>query len=142
MRLVGEQGIITIPATKKEEELENGENNLSRTEGVTEERIRKVNYNQAVSEIIKTEEDSSSLPTSVLLQRIKVQPASKQFQPTKARQDAGNAKRKRGRMVRRRRRKKNIGVSSDALVDMFESDAGHESPVVPGVTDRVYFTPL
>ena len=137
MRLVGEQGIITIPATRKEEEeLENGENNLSRTEGVTEERIRKVNYNQALSEIIKTEEDSSSLPTSVLLQRIKVQPASKQFQPTKARQDAGNAKRKRGRMVRRRRRKKNIGVS-EATDDIFESDAGHH-----GVTDRVYFTPL
>ena len=33
MRLVGEQGIITIPATRKEEKLEN------RTEGVTEERI-------------------------------------------------------------------------------------------------------
>ena len=128
MRLVGEQGIITIPATREEEELEN------RTEGVTEERIRKVNYNQALSEIIKTEEDSSSLPTSVLLQRIKVQLPSKQFQPTKARQDAGNAKRKRGRMVRRRRRKKNIGVRSG---DIFESDAGHE-----GVTDRVYFTPL
>ena len=131
MRLVGEQGIITIPATRKEEKLEN------RTEGVTEERIRKVNYNQALSEIIKTEEDSSSLPTSVLLQRIKVQLPSKQFQPTKARQDAGNAKRKRGRMVRRRRRKKNIGVSSEAPDDIFESDAGHD-----GVTDRVYFTPL
>ena len=122
MRLVGEQGIITIPATREEEELEN------RTEGVTE--------------IIKTEEDSSSLPTSVLLQRIKVQPASKQFQPSKARQDAGNAKRKRGRMVRRRRRKKNIGVSSETPDDIFESDASPESPVVPGVTDRVYFTPL
>ena len=136
MRLVGEQGIITIPATREEEELEN------RTEGVTEERIRKVNYNQALSEIIKTEEDSSSLPTSVLLQRIKVQLPSKQFQPTKARQDAGNAKRKRGRMVRRRRRKKNIGVRRDATDDIFETDASHESPVVPGVTDRVYFTPL
>jgi len=116
MRLVGDQGIITIPATREEE---NGVTNLSRTE-----------------ETIKTEEDSSSLPTSVLLQRIKVQP-SKQFQPTKARQDVGNAKRKRGRMVRRRRRKKNIGVSSEAPSDIFESDAGHE-----GVTDRVYFTPL
>ena len=36
MRLVGEQGIITIPATREDAELENGENNLSRTEGVTE----------------------------------------------------------------------------------------------------------
>ena len=33
MRLVGEQGIIIIPATREEEKLEN------RTEGVTEERI-------------------------------------------------------------------------------------------------------
>ena len=41
-RLVGEQGIITIPATKEEEEgeLENGENILNRTEGVTDGSIR------------------------------------------------------------------------------------------------------
>ena len=101
-----------------------------------------MNYDQPFSETIKTEEDSSSLPTSVLLQRIKVQP-SKQFQPTKARQDVGNAKRKRGRMVRRRRRKKNITASSEtAPDDIFESDGGHETPVVPEVTDKVYFTPL
>ena len=37
MRLVGDQGIITIPSTSREEgELENGESNLSRTEGATE----------------------------------------------------------------------------------------------------------
>ena len=142
MRLVGEQGIITIHATREEGELENGESNLSRTEGVTENpRIIKVNYNQPFSETIKTEEDSSSLPTSVLLQRIKVQP-SKQFHPTKARQDVGNAKRKRGRLVRRRRRKKNIASSETAPDDIFESDVGHETPVVPEVTDKVYFTPL
>ena len=42
-RLVGEEGIITIPATKEEEkdgEQENGENILNRTEGVTDGSIR------------------------------------------------------------------------------------------------------
>ena len=41
-RLVGEEGIITIPATtdEEEEELENGENILNRTEGVTDRSIR------------------------------------------------------------------------------------------------------
>ena len=54
-----------------------------------------------------------------------------------------NAKRKRGRMVRRRRRKKNITASSGtAPDDIFERDGGHETPVVPEVTDKVYFTPL
>ena len=75
----------------------------------------------------------------MLLQRIKVQP-SKQFQPTNAISDVGNAKRKRGRMVRRRRRKKNI-ANSDDIFDG-ESDAGHETSAVPGLTDKVYFTPL
>ena len=40
MRLVGEQGIITIPATREEE---NGVTNLSRTEGANEGRNREVN---------------------------------------------------------------------------------------------------
>ena len=39
-RLVGEEGIITIPATLEEEgELEKGENIRTRTEGVTDGRI-------------------------------------------------------------------------------------------------------
>ena len=98
-------------------------------------------YNQSLSENIKTEEHSSSLPTSVLLQRIKVQP-SKQFQQTNAISDiTGNVKRKRGRMVRRRRRKKNI-ERSETPDDIFESDGGHATSVVPRVTDKVYFTPL
>ena len=39
-RLVGEEGIITIPANTEEGEKENGENILNRTEGVTYESIR------------------------------------------------------------------------------------------------------
>ena len=39
-RLVGEEGIITIPAATEEEgELEKGDNFLTRTEGVTDGRI-------------------------------------------------------------------------------------------------------
>ena len=75
----------------------------------------------------------------MLLQRIKVQP-SKQFQLTNAISDGVNAKRKRGRMVRRRRRKKNIANSDDIFYG--ESDGGHETSAVPGLTDKVYFTPL
>ena len=44
-------------------------------------------------------------------------------------------------MVRRRRRKKNIANNSDDIFDG-ESDVGHETSAGPGVTDKVYFTPL
>ena len=44
-------------------------------------------------------------------------------------------------MVRRRRRKKNI-ERSETPDDIFESDGGHATSVVPRVTDKVYFTPL
>lgn len=43
-------------------------------------------------------------------------------------------------MVRRRRRKKNIAGSDDIFDG--ESDDGHETSAGPGVTDKVYFTPL
>ena len=44
-------------------------------------------------------------------------------------------------MVRRRRRKKNI-ANSDDIFDGESSDVGHETSAVPGLTDKVYFTPL
>jgi len=102
MRLVGEDRIVTINLDKN-----NNDNDKTETdEGISET------------------ETQAALPTSVLLQRIKVQPANQS-------QLKSNNRRQRGRMVKRRRKKKvetavNRGDDNDDL---------HE-------TDNVYFAPL
>ena len=73
----------------------------------------------------KTDED---LPTSVLLQRIKVQPVVDNV--------ADNFLGKRGKVVRKRRRRKKkiVDNDSDGHLNIFVTPAP--------VTDNVYFTPL
>ena len=99
---------------------------------VGEDRIVTINLDKNKNDNIKTETDEgisetetqAALPTSVLLQRIKVQPANQSKLKS-------NNRRQRGRMVKRRRKKKvetavNRGDDNDDL---------HE-------TDNVYFAPL
>ena len=81
-------------------------------------------------------ETDSVLPTSVLLQRIKVTSARDNHDNHNDYNEINKVKRK--RMVRRRRKKKNI-VREDTNDDNIDDDELEEAAVV---TDNVYFAPL
>jgi len=127
MRLVGDDGIITLPQINEIEEIPNNS-------------VQKENNGAT-----KTD----NLPTSVLLQRVKVQPVSDDIYSSNVtersqRRSQGRSQRGRSKLVRRRRRRKNKTDFRDERKD--DSD-GHEETFdapdeVLADNGRVYFTPL
>ena len=85
------------------------------------------NYIQILFLAVKSKTDED-LPTSVLLQRIKVSPVANAV--------PDNIPGKRGKLVRKRRRRKKkiVDNDSDGRLNIFVTPAS--------VTDNVYFTPL